>query len=150
MTRDLAAATAQIGQFTATASLAANFNAVDDLDDEGGRGSLLTQGLFRWTLLMPVTGAGMVSGAITDFKKDGDPLYNWHVTLGNGASLAPHWPERSMSPGEDAGSRTPTVGTGMTSAGESTIAIYRYAPRRASALPPRPASGWASSTATTG
>ena len=33
-----------------------------------------------------VTNGGMVSGTISDFMEDGEPLHNWHIELNN-ASL---------------------------------------------------------------
>ena len=61
VTRNLAANTAEIGQFTATAELLANFDT------------------------NVVTDGGMINGSVTGFMENGVSLGNWSVTL-NGAA----------------------------------------------------------------
>ena len=78
VTREVLGQNATIGQFTATAELISDFDAGTPVDSDGGTVAVGTAGS-----QLP----GMVTGVVQDFMDaNGDPISNWHVTLGS-ASL---------------------------------------------------------------
>ena len=111
VTRNLTAGTADIGIFTATVGLAANFDAQDTSvaasDTPGTPGDAIDTDHAE----------GMVAGAIHTFMANGESLGNWHITL-NGAGLgaigmpAPD----AMRPGLTAGGESTTQFTGSATA----------------------------------
>ena len=125
VTRDLTAGTARIGQFTATASLSADFNATASwakkvaADAAANADEDLT---IAGAVMTNVAGAGMVSGTITDFMEGDEPLHNWHVRLDGAGLAAIGQAEHSVAVDATDGSLTVTAmdGTGMTASGEST------------------------------
>ena len=117
VTRDLAANTAKIGQFTATAELHADFDA--DSMRQGAPGPATDRETGALALLEE--GGGVVNGIIKDFMEGGESLGNWRVTL-QPASLAAIG-DQAYRPGslDDAAfnEANAIAGAGMTRFGES-------------------------------
>ena len=122
VTQDVLNEMAEIGVFTATATLVADFDAASsylmsaDSNLTGNDLSNTTASTADTASPMSMAGAGMVNGAISDFMDgNGDSLGNWRLTLNN-ASLAPI----GMPDAVQNVAGTANVGTGRTAAGEST------------------------------
>lgn len=100
ITLDVLDQTAEIGQFTATAELLADFDA----------GTAVRTGRMVGTDMTTPQAPGMVSGVVRDFMDaSGEEISNWHITLGN-ASLA----AIGANPGINEGAGTGTIDVGGT------------------------------------
>ena len=122
VTQDVLNTTAEIGVFTATATLVADFDAASrylmsaDSNLAGNVLSSTTASTTDTASSTSVAGAGIVNGEIVDFMDgNGESLGNWRIFLDN-ASLAPI----GMLDAAQNVAGTDNVPTGRTAAGEST------------------------------